>query len=202
MLTSTSILLTHFNALCMLLLAVLVVKGCEPNKEKDTHQRSATVKQSDTATAADTQFTYTSATNRYWHPYAVNDLPDLEFRIRPNEFTAWKCDIASLRQDLKNGEEPIMFPTGSGMAAFKIEPSGTMSPELSSRFPELGSYKGHEVNGTTTLRLDINEQGVFAEFKNNENIYLLAPLLKGSDVYYALYLKSEQAPTPRDSSYR
>ena len=137
-----------------------------------------------------------------WIAYDVKDLPDLERRINPSEFTLWMCNYEGLEHMLDDAETPVALPTGTGMTSFVLENSGTMAPELAAKFPNIRTLKGASADGTISSRVDTNDEGLFCEFKSDSETMYLSPLLKGSKVYYALYSKGALANPGRDHTFK
>lgn len=140
--------------------------------------------------------------NSLWSTYEKNDLPDLEKRIEPSEYTLWKCDYEQLMSVLQ-GEHPSMeLPAGERLVTVKLENSGTMSETLAEKFPHIRSFKGISSDGAVQVRVDTNDEGLFAEFRSAEGKMLLSPLLKGSKTYYAVYREDVLPGSPRDETYK
>ncbi len=140
--------------------------------------------------------------DRIWQSYSVDDLPDLEKRINPSEFDVWQCDYNVLRKRLAAEEPKVKLPTSKGLQTFILENSGTMSPELAEKFPNIRSFKGTSTDGKTQARLDTNDEGLFVEFtETGSEQFFLSPLLKGSKTYYATYRKDALTNPGRDESY-
>ena len=129
-------------------------------------------------------------------------LPDQEMRIQVSEFDAYYCDFSEVTRPLGPEATEVMLPTLTGMVTFSIENSNTMSPALAAKFPTIRSFKGKSKDGKLTLRLDTNDEGLFAEITGTERKELIAPLFKGSPSYYAVYAEeNSEGGTPRDETY-
>lgn len=137
-----------------------------------------------------------------WTAYKIKDLPDLEKRIEPSEYALWMCRYEQLLAQAQGDVIEMTLPLPSGLVLFQLENSGTMSPELAAKFPDIKSYKGASSDGKVHARIDTNEKGLFAEFRTETAKYLLSPLLKGSKVYYALYTEDALPANPRDETYK
>lgn len=138
-----------------------------------------------------------------WKPYSTMDLPDLEKRIDPKDFKLWICDYDRLTTQLSSESPQVTLPTLGGMKVFHLTNSGTMSEELAEKFPNIKSFKGVSADGSISARVDMNDEGLFVEYNTpgTEQSYA-SPLLKGSKVYYAVYLKSALPNPGRDGSYK
>lgn len=137
-----------------------------------------------------------------WSTYNADDLPDLEKRVELKDFALWKCNYQDLREQLTGEFIIVELPVNSGLTSFSLMNSGTMSPELAAKFPNIKSYKGASEDSSIKARIDTNEEGLFGEFQTTEGKFLLSPYLKGSNVYYALYTEDALPPNPRDESYK
>lgn len=135
-----------------------------------------------------------------WAEYSPDDLPDLERRIDPTSYTVWICQYDLLISSLKELPTEIVLPAKEGLQNYKLENASTMSPELAAKFPQIKSMKGVSEEGWSA-RVDTNEEGLFAEFKQNGEVYVLSPLLAGSKTYYALYNKNDLDKQPRDDDF-
>ena len=137
-----------------------------------------------------------------WEEVDPMTLPDLEKRITPKTYTTYRCLLDQLTQQLDAGITTIELPTTSGMTEFSVQNSNTMSPALAAKFPNIRSFKGKSSNGNLQLRLDTNDEGLFAEISGVNRKELIAPLLKGSQSYYVLYKEADlDGGTPRDETY-
>ncbi len=140
-----------------------------------------------------------------WTHANPNDLPDLEKAINPSKCEVWQCNYKALWIELSrvasNEYVQIMLPTKNGLQLFNLENSGVMAPELAAKFPEIKSYKGSSSDQGTSARVDTNEKGLFAEFKNGNDIILLAPYFQGSKTIYTAYNKEDLPKIPRDENF-
>ncbi|MEQ9187566.1 MAG: hypothetical protein RLP15_07510 [Cryomorphaceae bacterium] len=138
-----------------------------------------------------------------WVLRDVYSLPDLERRIELSTFTTYACDFEQLTDLLDQGDNSVAIPTLNGIVSFHVENAQTMSPELAAKFPDIRSYKGKSIDGKLTIRLDTNEEGLFASIVGTGTKTLISPILKGSKNYYAIYTEDALPPgAPRDGSYR
>ncbi len=135
-----------------------------------------------------------------WAEYSPDDLPDLERRIDPTSYTVWICQYDLLISSLKESPTEIVLPAKEGLQNFKLENASTMSPELAAKFPQIKSMKGVSEGGWSA-RIDTNDDGLFAEFKQNGEVYVLSPILAGSKTYYAFYNKNDLDKQPRDDDF-
>lgn len=92
----------------------------------------------------------------------------------------------------KHTDVILPFSEEPGCQVFSVQPSGTMSPELAAKFPELISLKGvARADKNATLRLDYNGSELNAEIIWKGVSYIIAPWKKGSRTYYLLYKKED-----------
>ncbi len=118
----------------------------------------------------------------------------------PRKYSVYITDAAKLRKFLSaiknnaNTQTEIVLPLSeqSGCAAFQVIPSGTLSPELSKKFPQLVSLKGTAVQDkNTSVRLDYNGSELNAEILQGGVSYIIAPWKKGKKTYYLVYKKED-----------
>jgi len=76
--------------------------------------------------------------------------------------------------------------------SFATTPSGTMSPELAAKFPQLVSLKGtNPQDQSATIRLNYDGSRLDAEMYIDGIPYILAPWKKNNVIYYLLYKKED-----------
>lgn len=119
----------------------------------------------------------------------------------PAHFTAYKINTQSLFSHLRGLEsEPynkrvmsLPINNGSGCILFHLEPSGTLSPELQKKYPDIKSWKGtSEADPTVQLRLDFDGKAIRAVITQSNNIDILSPWPdKQNTTYYLLYKKED-----------
>ncbi len=136
-----------------------------------------------------------------WTHANPDDLPDLERIVNLSKYQVWQCNYNGLLEKFSGEQVQVMLPTENGLQLFNLENSRVMAPELATKFPEIKSYKGSSTDKATSARVDINEKGVFAEFKNDCSIILLAPYLKGSRTIYTVYIKEDLPKTHRNETF-
>lgn len=138
---------------------------------------------------------------------SVYDVKGLDLPITigadslPTHFTAYKINTQSLFSHLQGLEgEPynkrvISLPVnnGSGCILFHLEPSGTLSPGLQKKYPDIKSWKGSsDADPTVQLRLDFDGKAIRAVITRNNNVELLSPWPDKQNVtYYLLYKKED-----------
>lgn len=141
------------------------------------------------------------AESELWQWYDEADLPDLERRISPSEFVLYHCEYASFLSSLGANTVEVELPTTNGMVLFILENSNTMNEELAAKFPDIKSFKGKSDDGKLSVRLDANQEGLFAEISGVETKQLISPFLKGNKTFYALYGEDALPKSPRDQSF-
>jgi hypothetical protein len=123
----------------------------------------------------------------------------------PRKYTVYTVDAGSLHTFLtaikSKGAEPspIVLPLGTeaGCETFNVGTSGTMSPGLAAKYPELASLKGQGVTAkSASVRLDYDGKEMNAEIVWNGIYYIISPWKKGSKNYYLVY-KKEDSGMPR-----
>lgn len=104
----------------------------------------------------------------------------------PTEYGMLKLDNTLLEEKLNQSGTPVIsIPTYEGeFITVRLEDSGTMSPALAAKFPNIKSYQGEEIgNSSTTIRIDKNTSGLFAMITRNSEVYFINPKEKGSTTY-------------------
>ncbi len=84
-------------------------------------------------------------------------------RVRPTAFTAYRVDLAGLRDRLAGGGQQTLEvpdPTGE-LATFTVAEDSVMEPSLQAAHPETRTYAGHGADGST-IRLDVTPLGFHA----------------------------------------
>lgn len=138
---------------------------------------------------------------------SVYDVRELQLPVTngsdslPSHFTAYKINKQSLFSHLQglNGEpytkRVISVPVndGTGCILFHLEPSGTLSPGLQKKFPDIKSWKGSsETDPAVQLRLDFDGKDIRAAIIQGEKIELISPWQDNQNVsYYLLYKKED-----------
>lgn len=143
-----------------------------------------------------------------WHRIektAALKLPVKKGKVKlPKRYTVFTTDAGSLHAILtaaKNTKEQthIVLPLSdiTGCAGFKVETSGTMSPELAAKYPQLASLKGQGTEDkSASVRLDYDGKEMNAEILWKGTYYIIAPWKKGIRTYYLVYRK-EDSGMPR-----
>lgn len=77
--------------------------------------------------------------------------------VLPDAYTTYTLNTAVFKKQLFMGEIELPAFDGS-IAAYKVKDSGTMSPELQAKFPNIKSYSGYDVkNKLCQSRVDQKE---------------------------------------------
>lgn len=115
----------------------------------------------------------------------------------PRKYQVYTTDATKLRAFMQAaGKRPsaivVPLPEDPGCGQFSVMPSGTMSPELASKFPEIVSLKGtSKEERSASLRLDYDGKELNAEIIWNGTSYIIAPWKKGKQIYYLVYRKED-----------
>lgn len=124
--------------------------------------------------------------------YAKNDLwefiPSKEIEsnsILPTKYLILTLNKKILEDKLISDSPEISLPdTNQAFIMVKLEDSGTMSPELAKKFPNIKSFRGQELdNSSTKVRIDKNSSGLFAMIVRDGQTYFINPIKKGSSTY-------------------
>lgn len=134
----------------------------------------------------------------YWHACQESNQHG-ERLINPSKYDCWILDEESLNQQLNSKESTVFIPVENKVMKFLIKDSGTMSPALAKKFPEIKSFKGSSLDNTYKIRLDKNKEGLFVVvYRQEKNLYI-SPLFKGNKKVYAVYNRESipEAERPR-----
>jgi hypothetical protein len=190
----------------MLIACITILAGCKSNKK--TPEQAPPSDSVENASNSEAEISPPptpeppqSLESDLWTHMNPDDLPDLERAINPPKYQVWQCSYTTLLEKLSSEQVQVMLPTENGLQLFNLENSGVMAPELAAKFPEIKSYKGSSTDRATSARVDTNEKGLFAEFKNGSDIILIAPYLKGSKTIYTVYNKEDLPKIPRDENF-
>jgi hypothetical protein len=123
----------------------------------------------------------------------------------PKRYTVYTVDAGRLHTILtaiksKGTEQSPMvlpMPAEIGCATFNVSSSGTMSPGLAAKYPELASLKGQGAEAkSASVRLDYDGKELNAEILWGGTYYIVTPWKKKNKTYYLVY-KKEDSGTPR-----
>lgn len=187
------------------ILITLSISACSSSKkqaqsENSNEEKTAEINVVETETPT-TESQETAIEKEVWIKRDISDLPDLEKRIEPSSFDLYHCDYEAVINALKGEKTSIVLPTLNGFMAFELQNSNTMNEALAAKFPNIKSYKGKSADGKFSIRLDTNDDGLFAEISSADSKTLISPFLKGNYTYYAVYNESAITPNTRDKSF-
>ena len=193
-------------SIIMLIACITLLAGCKSNKKTPEQATPSDSSENASKSEADNNpppapEPPASLESDIWTHANPDDLPDLERAVNPTKYQVWQCNYSVLLEKFSDEEVQVMLPTKNGLQLFNLENSGVMAPELAAKFPEIKSFKGSSTDRSTSARVDTNEKGLFAEFKNGTDIILLAPYLKGSKTIYTVYNKEDLPKIPRDENF-
>lgn len=109
-------------------------------------------------------------------------------------FTTHPKQLHTYMMMLKAKGGSIVLPSSGAMACrtFSVTSSGTMSPELAAKFPQIVSLKGfEEKDHASTVRIDSDGSQWSAEMTLGGVAYIISPWKKGAVTYYLLYKKED-----------
>jgi hypothetical protein len=104
----------------------------------------------------------------------------------PKVFMTLILNKEMLQRKLKNSEKPTLsLPLSDhSLIVVKLEDSGTMSPELAKKFPNIKSYRGYDLaDSNIQVRVDCNLGGLYAMIVKGNETYFINPIIKGSPKY-------------------
>ncbi|QSE97267.1 hypothetical protein [Fulvivirga lutea] len=125
----------------------------------------------------------TANTISYWQPTSISKSETL-----PKEFNSYKLDFDKLKNHLTTTNKVITPTLGGEYQENHLEESGTMSPELAAKFPEIKSYKIIGNDDIVLGRIDINPSGFYLMITDKQTTYYINPVEKKSE-YYIVYDK-------------
>jgi hypothetical protein len=107
----------------------------------------------------------------------------------------YTLDFAKLKSILATSGE-VKFPFRNGnLELFKITKTGSVSPDLQLKYPEIGTYNG-TIEGIQTIDFSINTFGLLGKVKIDGKTYTLKPL--GDSNYILILLKTKTPPIDDD----
>ncbi len=145
------------------------------------------------------------------HWNKVTNVPALKLPSKagktklPKRYTVYTTDAGKLYTILntvKNKgmeQTPVVLPLSGeiGCAMFNVAASGTLSPGLAAKYPQLASLKGQGIEDkSASVRLDYDGKEMNAEILWQGSYYIIAPWKKGTKTYYLVYRK-EDSGMPR-----
>lgn len=114
----------------------------------------------------------------------------LEQKITPKESSIFDLDISSFKKTFLsnrslNKQKRISFPNEKGeLETYEVEQISTLSKELQKKYPNIKSYSGKKLNGTTRVRFSISPYGMHAMFlKENNQTTFIDPYTKDGKSY-------------------
>ena len=118
---------------------------------------------------------------------------------QPRVYRSVQLDVVRLRETLRaavSDATPFALPRpGGGFAEFVLEDSGTMSPELAARFPQIVSLRGRDADGNA-VRVDLSDLGLQALVFDRDGSWIVQPNTFGDGSDYISFRRADSA-TPR-----
>ena len=118
----------------------------------------------------------------------------------PETFLAFQLDEGLLRKSLAGSDSLSLPLPDSTFMTFTLSDSGTMSPGLRERFPDIRSYKGVSTEtNRIQARIDINQNGFFSMITGAGETSVIGPyVIDGQTVYLSFYRSAfKSTPPPR-----
>ena len=105
----------------------------------------------------------------------------------------------ALREQLRigtsadSGRLTAFFPVPDGrILEFELEDSGTMSPELAAKYPEMRSWRGVALaDRAFSIRLDHSQKGFRASIRMHEGTALVEPYCPETKEAYIVFFKHD-----------
>ncbi|MEQ8924897.1 MAG: hypothetical protein RLO81_03735 [Fulvivirga sp.] len=120
----------------------------------------------------------TTQSESYWQQIDIKKSESL-----PNEFTGYRLDFNKLKSQI-NKNQTVLIPTLDGeLMSYKLADSGTMSPELAAKYPEIKSYKIVKADNIISGRIDINPSGFYVMIVDQNSTYFINPVEKKGSAY-------------------
>ncbi len=133
-------------------------------------------------------------TEAYWHDDASRSLS--ADAPHPAEYRTLTLDTIGVATYLRDAREQgiatsIALPEpNGGFSDFMVVDSGTMPPELESKYPDILSFKGSDAQGRQ-LRLDVSPMGFQAMVFDPAGIWVVRPEVLGNDNRYLSFKRAE-----------
>ena len=118
-------------------------------------------------------------TANYWNEINL-DNPDSNI---PEQYDSYELTLNQLVLDLENNKEVNIPIPNHGIQRFGVTISSTMSPELAKKFPNIKSYRIISDENENLGSLDINNSGLYAMVRLNDEIYFVNPVTKNDNRY-------------------
>jgi len=137
-------------------------------------------------------------------PYSEAAIPIAEWRQAPDGFHSCQTNVSDWMGYLRDTESgkrgeslPITLPGPDGNPhTFLVQLSGTMSPGLIAKYPNILSYTGTEVgNPRNLLKLDVNPSGVHAMVFAGPDSWALEPIQLGNSNAHMSFARSALSPS-------
>lgn len=149
-------------------------------------------------------FIYSSVNGQVWSSMDEKKIifhRNLDREIIPTSYSTFKLNIVDYLQRIKNvtsetkemtsfKEDATMdlpMPDGS-VRSFFIWESSVMEESLASKYPDIRSFKGKEVNNPRNIaRFSLGKNGFHAAIKSDEGMIYIDPYAVGESQYYISY---------------
>lgn len=115
---------------------------------------------------------------------------------QPQRYRSLQLDLDATREALREAvaaASPFALPhPDGGMAEFVLEDSGTMSPGLAARFPQIVSLRGRDADGNG-VRVDLSDLGLQAMVFDRDGSWIVQPVRLGTGRDYISFRRSDSA---------
>ena len=127
--------------------------------------------------------------------------------VTPTAYQAFTLNMAELKKDLKKVSDrdfsktrrnkdlvQVPFPDGK-MVTFDVWNAPVMAPKISSRYPNIKSYKAISEDGKHVMRFLVSNAGFNGVISSNEGTIYVDPIFPDNpEVYQSYYIKDQETP--------
>lgn len=121
---------------------------------------------------------------------------------QPQRYRSLQLDLDTTRDAVREAVatgRPFALPhPDGGLVEFVLEDSGTLSPGLAARFPQIASLRGRDTAGND-VRLDLSDLGLQAMVFDRDGNWIVQPARPGTGRDYISFRRSD---TPGSGTFR
>lgn len=120
----------------------------------------------------------------YWNEIKIEQSQS----YLPSKYISYELKLDELNLDVEENSKINLPIPDLGIKRFSVIHSGTMSPELAKKFPNIKSFKILNDQNELLGSLDINNSGLYAMISIENSTFFINPVTKKS-VQYICYEK-------------